>query len=84
MGINNIKDIDVYTNEEIYERHYTSVYADFSAGELVKIDNTDLRIRKFVTYTIVKGSIAGLPTGSINSFTILNDKIIYTNADSES
>ena len=83
MGINDVKDIDVYTNNEISEQHYTSVYTDFSAGERVKLDNSDSRIRKFITYTIIKGSISGIPTGSINSFTILSDKIIYTNADSD-
>lgn len=83
MGINDIKDIDVYINNEIIERHYTSAYADFSAGERVKLDNSDSRIRKFVTYTIIKGSISGIPTGSINSFVILSDKIIYTNIDSD-
>lgn len=81
IGINSVKDIDVYINDEIYERHYTSAYADFTAGERVKLDNSDLRIRKFITYTVIKGSISGIPTGTVNSFTILSDKIIYTNID---
>lgn len=83
MGINNIKDIDMYTNNLIIENHYTSATATFSAGEHVKLDNSDSRIRKFVSYSIIYGAIEGMPTGSINSFIILNDYILYTNADSQ-
>lgn len=82
MGINDIKDIDVYVNNDVQENHYTSVSSTFKAGEKVKIDNTDSRIRKFVSYSIISGSIYGIPTSALNSFTILPDKIIYTNAES--
>jgi len=57
MGINNIKDIDVYTNNAYTENHYTSASATFSKGEVVKLDNSDARLRKFVPYSIIYGSI---------------------------
>lgn len=82
MGINNIKDIDMYTNNAYTENHYTSASATFSKGEVVKLDNSDARLRKFVPYSIIYGSIQGIDTASINSFVILPDKIIYTSADS--
>ena len=83
MGINDVKDIDVYINNEITENHSASISATFSAGEKIKLDNSDTRIKKFVTYSIIRGSIYGIPTGAINSFTILSDKIIYSNAESK-
>ena len=81
MGINDIKDIDVYINDENIEQHNTEVSSTFTKGEKVKLDNTDSRLRKFVTYSIISGSIYGIPTSELNSFTILNDCIIYTNAN---
>lgn len=83
MGINNVKDLDVYTNNEIIENHRTSISATFKAGETVKLDNVDPRIKRFVTYTIISGSIQKIPAGAVNSFTILSDKIIYTNINNE-
>lgn len=81
MGINDVKDIDVYVNNEVIEEHHTEASSSFKAGEIVKLDNSDSRIRKFITYSIISGSIYGIPSAALNSFTILNDKIVYTNAD---
>ena len=83
MGINDIKDIDVYIDNEIIEQHNTEVSSTFIKGERVKLDNTDSRLRKFITYSIISGSVYGIPTSELNSFTILNDCIIYTNANNE-
>jgi len=83
MGINNVKDLDVYINNNIIENHKTSMSTSFKAGEVVKLDNVDPRIKRFVTYTIVSGSIQKIPVGAINSFTILSDKVIYTNVNNE-
>lgn len=83
MGINNVKDLDVYTNNNVIENHRTSMSASFKAGEVIKLDNVDPRIKRFVTYTIIKGSIQKIPVSAINSFTILSDKIIYTNVNNE-
>jgi len=33
MGINSIKDLDLYINNDIQENHYTSATASFNAGE---------------------------------------------------
>lgn len=81
MGINGVKDIDVCLNNDVTESQYTNVYATFKAGERIRLDNSDTRLKRFVTYSIIKGSIYGIPTSALNSFTILSDKIVYTNAD---
>ena len=80
MGINDIKDIDVYMNNDESSSYSTDITATFKAGEKVKLDNTDLRIKKYITYSIISGSIYGIPTGELNSFTITDDTIYYTNA----
>lgn len=82
MGINSIKDIDVYVNLEKSENHSTPVSVEFKPGEYVNLDNSDSRLRKFVTYTVVSGGIDGIPSGSMNSFTITDNKILYTNYNS--
>lgn len=82
MGINDIKDLDVYVNDKKTEEHYTLATATFKANEVVNLDNTDSRIKRFVTYTVISGSISQIPSGSISSFTILTDKIVYSNINS--
>lgn len=78
MGINNIKDIDTYVDINEYKEYSTGITATFTAGEIVKIDNSDPRLKKYVPYTIISGSIKGISTNSINSFVITEDSLFYS------
>jgi hypothetical protein len=82
MGINNIKDIDMYVGINEYNQYATDISATFKEGENISIDNSDPRIRKYVPYTIVSGHIKGITTNSINTFVITEDAIFYSTGKS--
>lgn len=82
MGINNIKDIDMYVGINEYNQYVTDISATFKEGENISIDNSDPRIRKYVPYTIVSGHIKGITTNSINTFVITEDAIFYSTGKS--
>jgi len=78
MGISQIKDLDMYVNNKETLYNQTATKASFYAGEKIKINGSDGRIRKYITYRLVAGHISGLPINVSDLFTITFDKIYYT------
>ena len=78
MGINNIKDINMYVDINEYKNYKTGIYADFSEGEIVSTDNSDTRLRKYIPYIISYGHIKGIDSNSTNSFVITDDLLYYS------
>jgi len=78
MGINSIKDINMYIGYNDSHLYETSTSASFSAGEMVSLLGDDVRIRKFVAYRIVSGGINGIPVSSNTIFMVLDNMIVYS------
>ncbi|WQJ53594.1 MAG: hypothetical protein [Wendovervirus sonii] len=77
MGINSIKDIDVYVGNKNAVLHQTIKNASFLNGEIIKLDGSDNRIHNYITYKLISGHISGLPINANDLFTVTSDKIYY-------
>lgn len=78
MGINSIKDIFSYIDHSKIMKKSTATSASFKKGERVAYDNSDVRLRKFVAYRLVYGSIKNMPLSSDTVFVIVSDSIYYS------
>ena len=77
LGINNIKDIDMTMNNNSTLEYQTSIYTQFKAGEKIYLNNSDPRLRNFITYKLISGRINNIPLSSNSVFCITSNNIYY-------
>lgn len=77
MGINSIKDLDMTINDSNSSIQQTQIYASFMKDENIKCDGSDSRLKPYITYKIISGSIQLIPIGSNINFFIADNNIIY-------
>ena len=82
MGIHNVKDIDVALNVNTSVHYDSATEVTIKKGETIFIDGSDIRMKPFIIYNILEGSLPNIPIGNNVQFMILDKTIYYTIGDS--
>lgn len=81
MGIHNVKDFDMtvdHTNYNTYNISNNTI--TFKKGDIIKLDDSDRRLKPFTIYSFIKGTFLNIPKGDNIQFMYISDyNIFYIN-----